>query len=77
MQTPPHHPTPQRGLRALALCLYSLDWAVAVAAAVTAADVAAVAKSMTIMPIARYHLEKKSWKAMCFFFDMRPSKEHL
>ena len=45
------------GPRALALCLYSLDWAVAVAVAVAAvADVAAVAKSMTNMPIAHYHI---------------------
>ena len=49
------------GPRAVALCLYSLDWAVAVAAAVgvaavaDVADVAAVAvvaMSMTNMPIA-------------------------
>ena len=44
----------------LTLCLYSLDWAVAVAAAVAAAAVAAVAMSMTNMPIAHYHLENIS-----------------
>ena len=43
------------GPRALALRLYSLDWAVAVAAAVAA--VADVAMSTTNMPIAQYHIE--------------------
>ena len=51
------------GPRALALCLYSLDWSVAVAAAVAVAavadvaDVAAVAMSMTNVPITHYHIE--------------------
>ena len=54
------------GPRALALCLYSLDWAVAVAAAV-----AAVAMSMTNMPIAHYHIGSISRK-MHFFLDMHP-----
>ena len=45
------------GPRALALCLYSLDWAVAVVAAVAVAAVAAVAMSMTKKPIAHYPIE--------------------
>ena len=60
---------------ALALCLYSLDWAVAVAvaAAVAATAVAAVAMSVTTMPTAHYHLEHIS-KKMHFSLDMHPLK---
>ena len=65
-------------LSALALCLYSLDWAVAVAAAVAmaavadVADVAAVAMSMTNMPIAHYHTMKTCPGKCTFFLDMHP-----
>ena len=58
------------GPRALALCLYSLDWAVAAAAAVA---VAAVAVAVTNMPIAHYHLENISRRTH-LFFDMHPFK---
>ena len=62
------------GPRALALCLYSLDWAVAAAVAVaTVADVAAVAMSMTNMPIARYHIEN-IFEENAFFFGNVPFK---
>ena len=62
------------GPRALALCLYSLDWAVAAAVAAAAvadvadaAAVAAVAMSMTNMPIAHYHIENIfEENALCF-----------
>ena len=66
------------GPRALALCLYCLDWAVAAAVAVAdvadvaaAAAAAAVAMSMTNMPIAHYHIGNISRK-MHFFLDMHP-----
>ena len=48
---------------ALALCLYSLDLAGAVAAAVA---VAAVATSVTSLPRAHYHLEHISTKMPVF-----------
>ena len=54
------------GPRALALCLYSLDWAVAVAAAVAVTAVAAVAMSVTNMPIAHYHIENISQETALF-----------
>ena len=58
------------GPRALPLCLYSLDWAVAVVAAVA---VAAVAMSVTNKPIAHYPIENISGK-MHFWGDMHPLK---